>query len=118
MDDRRTTLLDELRTRLESLLSGLESDVGPEALAGLRAGCNAAFGRFRDEQELHAGEELPDAVRRGIEAALRLQGVVASLAVRVREDLTVEADKLANARTRLQSLAAKAHVGKSCDLTG
>ena len=118
MDDPREALLEELRSSLDTLITGFESGLAEDALAGLWSACDETFARFRTVHEAHAGEEIPDGIRRKMEGVLRLQAVVSTLAARLRDDLTLEADKLANARARLDSLASKAHVGKSCDLTG
>ena len=118
MADERETLLNELHASLEALISGLESGLGEDALAGLWATCDGTFARFRVAQEAQASAELSDELRKKLEAALRLQAVVASLAARQRDELTSEAEKLTNARARLESLAARAHVGQSCDLLG
>ena len=115
---RGITVKNNLEGKLEALISGLESGVPEESLAGLWTRCNETFERFKAVHDGRPGETLSDALRKQMEGILRLQAVVSSMAARLRNDLTDESEKVANARARLACLAEKAHVGESCDLSG
>jgi len=117
-NDARSELLTSLEHRLDALISGLESGVPEEALVGLWTTSNETFERFKAAQVAHADEPLPEELRRQLEGVFRLQVVVSSMAARLRDDLTLESEKVANARARLSSLTAKVRVGQSCDLAG
>jgi hypothetical protein len=116
--DPRAELLASLERNLDALISGLGSRVPEESLVGLWSACDETFERFKAVHQGRADEALSDDLRRRMEGVFRLQVVVSSLAARLREELTVESEKVANARARLASLASRAHAGESCDLLG
>jgi len=116
--DPRTELLAGLERSLGALISGLESGVPEESLTGLWSACDETFERFKTAHEERAEEALSDELRKRMEAVFRLQVVVSSMAARLRDDLTAESEKVANARARLTTLASRAHAGESCNLLG
>ena len=116
--DPRPELLASLERNLDALISGLGSSVPEESLAGLWDACDETFERFKVAHQERADAALSDDLRQRMEGVFRLQVVVSSLAARLREELTVESEKVANARARLASLASRAHAGESCDLLG
>ena len=116
--DARMQLLMGLEKSLDALISGLESGLPEESLVGLWNTCDETFEHFKAAHQEHAGEELSDDLRTRMVGVFRLQVVVSSVVARMREDLTVESEKVANARARLTSLATRTHAGESCDLLG
>ena len=116
--DPRAELLAGLEKNLDALISGLGSGVPEESLVGLWSACDETFGQFKTAHEERADVALSDELRKRMEGVFRLQVVVSSMAARLRDDLTVESEKVANARARLTSLAARTHAGESCDLLG
>jgi len=116
--DPRAELLGSLERNLDALISGLESGGAEDQLTVLWRVCDGTFERFKAAHEELADEELSDETRKRMERVLRLHVVVSSMAARLRDELTVESRKVANARDRLTSLAARTHAGESCDLLG
>lgn len=117
-NDPRSALLTRLESSLDALISGLESGVPEESLVGLWTTSNETFAGFKAAQAARADELLPDELRRQMEGVFRLQVVVSSMAARLRDELTLESEKVTSARARLSSLASKVRVGESCDLAG
>ena len=116
--DPRAELLACLERNLDALISGLGSNVPEESLTGLWSACDRSFECFKVAHQERADEALSDDLRQRMEGVFRLQVVVSSMAARLRDELTVESEKVANARARLASLATRAHAGESCDLLG
>ena len=118
MDALRLERLEAWRESLESLLAGFEGARRPDpaVMEDLWRGCAQAFDGFRSAMEALDAPPSEELTRR-MEAVLKLNAVVTSVAVRTKEELAVELGNLAGARAVLERRSV-AREGESVDVRG
>lgn len=121
--DPRLEPLNELQSRLESLVTLLGGEAAPSAEEMDRSwsAATAAFRRFRGIAESAPDGPPPAEVRERMEAVMRLDAVAVGLASRHRDQLAVELDKVAGSKSHLRSLdnaRGESGLGGGCDVAG
>lgn len=116
----RSRALRDWKQTIEDLLCVLETPkraVRSDGMTGVWKRCDEAFLVFRAEHE-RLGGVLDDETEGELNDVRRLHAVASSLAARFKEEAALEVARLAEARTRLETLRPERRSGGSCDLSG
>jgi hypothetical protein len=118
MTDPRLAPLEELGTRLESLLSLLDDPAAgsPAALDAAWSRCLKASAAYR--AACVGSGPADEAVRARLAQVLRLNAIAASTSQRMKESVEQELVRAGAARSRLRTLGARPAPRGSCDVQG